>query len=51
MPTEKTAMRFPLDAASPESLRLDGRALERLRELVTGHVAEGRYPAAQFAVA
>jgi CubicO group peptidase (beta-lactamase class C family) len=44
-------MKFPLDAASPASLGLDGRQLDRLHELVTRHVAEGRYPAAQLAVA
>ncbi len=44
-------MRFPLDAASPDTLGLDGKALDRLRELVTRHVAEDRYPAAQLAVA
>jgi CubicO group peptidase (beta-lactamase class C family) len=44
-------MRFPLDSASPASLGLDGRQLDRLHELVTRHVAEGRYPAAQLAVA
>ncbi len=46
-----SAPRFPLESTAPESLRLDPRALERLRELVTRHVAEGRYPAAQVAVA
>ena len=44
-------MRFPLDSASPVALGLDGKPLDRLRELVTRHVAEGRYPAAQLAVA
>jgi len=44
-------MTFPLDSASPASLDLDGKQLDRLRELVTRHVAEGRYPAAQLAVA
>ena len=44
-------MRFPLESASPSSLGLDPKSLDRLQELVTRHVAEGRYPAAQLAVA
>jgi len=44
-------MTFPLETASPSALGLDARALERLREMITGHVAEGRYPGAQFAIA
>ncbi len=44
-------MAFPLSAATPSSLGLDARALERLQELITQHLAEGRYPAAQIAVA
>jgi CubicO group peptidase (beta-lactamase class C family) len=44
-------MSFPLSAATPSSLGLDPRALERLGELITGHLAEGRYPGAQVAVA
>lgn len=44
-------MSVPLTAASLSDVGLDVRALERLRELVTRHVAEGRYPAAQLAVA
>ena len=44
-------MAFPLSAATPSSLGLDARALERLQELITRHLAEGRYPAAQIAVA
>ncbi len=40
-----------LESATPESLSLDPKALARLRELVTRHIAEGRYPAAQVAVA
>ena len=44
-------MTFPLSAATPSSLGLDPRALERLQELITGHLAEGRYPGAQIAVA
>ena len=44
-------MTIPLATASPASLGLDTRQLERLSELVTRHVAEGRYPGAQFAIA
>ncbi|HYB71302.1 MAG TPA: serine hydrolase domain-containing protein [Candidatus Bathyarchaeia archaeon] len=44
-------MPFPLAAASPSSLDLDSRALDRLQELITRHLAEGRYPGAQIAVA
>ena len=44
-------MSFPLSVATPSSLGLDPRALERLQELITRHLAEGRYPGAQIAVA
>ncbi len=44
-------MSFPLALAPVASLGLDDRALDRLPETVTYHIAEGRYPAAQFAVA
>src|SRR5262245_8943030 len=44
-------MTTPLPTASPSSLGLDPRQLERLHELVTRHVTEGRYPGAQFAIA
>jgi CubicO group peptidase (beta-lactamase class C family) len=44
-------MAFPLSVATASSLGLDPRALERLQELITGHLAEGRYPGAQIAVA
>jgi CubicO group peptidase (beta-lactamase class C family) len=44
-------MAFPLSDATPASLGLDARALERLQELITRHLAEGRYPGAQIAVA
>jgi CubicO group peptidase (beta-lactamase class C family) len=40
-----------LDTATPSSLDLDPKALERLHETITRHVAEGRYPGAQYAVA
>lgn len=44
-------MSFPLSAATPSSVGLDPRALDRLQELITRHLAEGRYPGAQVAVA
>jgi CubicO group peptidase (beta-lactamase class C family) len=44
-------MSFPLTPAAPSSLGLDSRALDRLQELITRHLAEGRYPGAQIAVA
>jgi CubicO group peptidase (beta-lactamase class C family) len=46
-----TMTTIPLATASPSSLGLDPRQLERLSELVTRHVAEGRYPGAQYAIA
>lgn len=44
-------MPFPLEPASPSSLGLDPRSLDRLLALVRRHIADGRYPAAQLAVA
>ena len=44
-------MAFPFTSAKPSSLGLDDRALDRLQELITRHIAEGRYPAAQIAIA
>ena len=44
-------MAFPLERATPASLDLDPKALERLLETVTRHIAEGRYPGAQIALA
>ncbi len=44
-------MPFPLSVATPSSLGLDVPALDRLPELITRHLAEGRYPGAQIAVA
>jgi CubicO group peptidase (beta-lactamase class C family) len=43
-------VKFPLDVGDPAALGLEGRALERLLDLVGRHVAEGRYPGAQVAV-
>jgi CubicO group peptidase (beta-lactamase class C family) len=42
---------FPLSSAKPSALELDERALERLQSLITRHIAEGRYPGAQIAIA
>src|SRR4026209_583386 len=44
-------MTVPLSAATPSSVGLDHRPLERLQELITRHLAEGRYPGAQIALA
>lgn len=44
-------MTFPLTPASPATVRLDAAALDRLLEQISRHVADGRYPGAQVAVA
>jgi len=44
-------MRFPLETSSVEALGFDAKPLSRLRELITAHIAEGRYPAGQIAIA
>ena len=44
-------MSFPLTPASPATVRLDAAALDRLLEQIGRHVADGRYPGAQVAVA
>jgi CubicO group peptidase (beta-lactamase class C family) len=44
-------MSFPLATGTPAALALDPQALERLREAITRHLAEGRYTGAQIAVA
>src|SRR6266849_6426819 len=44
-------MPVPLDRVTPASLDLDPKSLERLLETITRHIAEGRYPGAQLAVA
>lgn len=41
----------PLPRSTPESLGLDPARLEQLDALIERHVAEGRYPGAQIAVA
>jgi CubicO group peptidase (beta-lactamase class C family) len=43
--------RFPLELSSPAELHLDAPALARLDELINRHIAEGRYPGAQIALA
>jgi CubicO group peptidase (beta-lactamase class C family) len=43
-------MTFPLALSDPSSLGLDPRPLDRLGEIITRHLAEGRYPGAQIAV-
>ena len=44
-------MTFPLAPSDPTSLGLDPQPLARLRETITRHLAESRYPGAQIAVA
>jgi CubicO group peptidase (beta-lactamase class C family) len=40
-----------LPHAEPESLGLDPTRIERLYQVIEGHIAEGRYPGAQIAIA
>jgi CubicO group peptidase (beta-lactamase class C family) len=42
---------FPLALASPAALGFHEPALARLRKLIESHIAEGRYPGAQIALA
>ena len=44
-------MTVPLAPSTPAALSLDPQPLDRLGEIITGHLAEGRYPGAQIAVA
>ena len=44
-------MTFPLEPSSPKELHLSLEPLRRLEETITRHIAEGRYPGAQIAVA
>jgi CubicO group peptidase (beta-lactamase class C family) len=44
-------MTFPLELSTPSQLHLDPQSLARLDSLVASHVAQGRYPGAQIAVA
>jgi CubicO group peptidase (beta-lactamase class C family) len=43
--------RFPLESSTAADLKLDAAALGRLDELINRHIAEGRYPGAQIAIA
>lgn len=45
----KTAELLP--RATPEALGIDSRRLERLYELIESHIAAGKYPGAQIAIA
>ncbi|MGH2393026.1 MAG: serine hydrolase domain-containing protein [Candidatus Limnocylindria bacterium] len=45
------AQRFPLETSTAADLGFDGAALTRLDELINRHIAEGRYPGAQIALA
>jgi CubicO group peptidase (beta-lactamase class C family) len=45
------AQNFPLEVSSAAELKLDAGALARLDELINRHIAEGRYPGAQIAIA
>ena len=45
------ATRFPLEPASPAELGFHEPALAKLRKLIESHIAEGRYPGAQIALA
>src|SRR5712692_4867845 len=44
-------MTFPLEASNLADARLSPEPLARLGEIITRHIAEGRYPGAQIAVA
>jgi CubicO group peptidase (beta-lactamase class C family) len=45
------AQHFPLEISTAATLDLDATALGRLDELINRHIAEGRYPGAQIAIA
>ncbi len=44
-------MTFPLPESNPEALGLDPRRLEKLCGMIERHIAEGRHPGAQLAIA
>ena len=44
-------MSYPLDSADLASLGFDAKPLGHLDNLIRGHIAEGRYPGAQIALA
>ncbi|MGH7324207.1 MAG: serine hydrolase domain-containing protein, partial [Candidatus Rokuibacteriota bacterium] len=45
------AQPFPLGISTATNVNLDAAALARLDELINRHIAEGRYPGAQIAIA
>ncbi len=47
----QNAVSFPLPIAAPVKLGFHQPALDKLRTLIQGHIAEGRYPGAQIALA
>ena len=44
-------MNFPLASSSPSALGLAPEPLDRLAKMIEGHIAQGRYPGAQIAIA
>lgn len=44
-------MTFPLELSNPSSLGFDAAQLSKLERMIQGHIDEGRYPGAQFALA
>ena len=46
-----TTQSFPLPTATPKVLGIDEPALDKLRGLIRQHIADGRYPGAQIALA
>jgi CubicO group peptidase (beta-lactamase class C family) len=50
-PSRAAAAQFPLPSASPGELGFHEPALQRVRELIESHIADGRYPGAQIALA
>ena len=47
----QTAAAYPLPLATPIELGFHPPALDKLRALIKGHIAEGKYPGAQIALA
>jgi len=50
-PSAAATQEFPLAQATPRELGFHEPALARLRKLIQSHIAEGRYPGAQIALA
>ena len=44
-------MNFPLEPSTPSAVGLASEPLDRLGQIITRHIADGRYPGAQIAVA